>query len=234
MRGLGFDVETTGLDSEVDRITEIGAVIWDTKKRAPLFLHNSNHKWDDMPPLSDFITELTGITQDHLDEFCCDNFATMTDLCNLMLKVDFVLVGMEMTDILWIDTAVDIPFPKNIKTRGLIHLCADHKINPNDFAHRGLFDILKTAQLLDYYDIDVVIKRAKTPNVTVRAMCLAPFKDPKPDGEKETDIAKKNGFRWNGKAKVWIRVCKEDEVKELEEMLPFRLEKWSEDVSSKT
>ena len=69
MKLVGIDVETTGLDTENDRITEIGLVVWDTDKRAPLYLYNVNLLWDPMPELTTEITALTGIDMDHLQEF---------------------------------------------------------------------------------------------------------------------------------------------------------------------
>ena len=75
--------------------------------------------------------------------------------------------------------------------------------------------------MLDCYDIHEVIRRAKSPNVTLEAICKKPWKDPAPDGEKDTDKAKANGFRWNGDNKTWVRVCKDFEVGQMKEQLPF-------------
>jgi DNA polymerase III epsilon subunit-like protein len=193
-----------------------------------------------MPALSPEITALTGIDQEHLDEFATNNpTGVLAHVANIlkkngycvahnapfdkgMVSKAFELCGLEMPDILWIDTSVDIPYPETIKTRKLIHLLAEHGINPNDFAHRGLFDILKTFQLLSCYDIAEVVKRAKSPNITIQAICRKPWEDRSPEGEKDTDKAKANGFRWNGENKSWLRVVKDFEIKTVTETLPFK------------
>ncbi len=69
MKLLGIDVETTGLDTNNDRITEVGLVVWCTEKHAPLYLYNVNLLWPDMPELTPEITALTGIDLEHLQEF---------------------------------------------------------------------------------------------------------------------------------------------------------------------
>jgi DNA polymerase-3 subunit epsilon len=66
---LGLDFETTGLDFEKDRITEIGAVLWDCEASAPVVIYNVLVKHEDAPPITEEITGLTGITQTMLDEF---------------------------------------------------------------------------------------------------------------------------------------------------------------------
>ena len=60
---LGLDFETTGLNFDTDRITEIGAVLWDTKEGKPIALHNHLVKHDDAPPITEEVEQLTGITQ---------------------------------------------------------------------------------------------------------------------------------------------------------------------------
>ena len=125
MNYLWIDVETTGLDFEKDRITEIGLVVWDTEKRAPLHLYNVNLKWNDAPELSDEIVALTGIDQAHLDEFAeKNNYDVLAPIFRLMQKYDGVVAhnapfdrgmletafrlagGGELPELFWIDTSV--------------------------------------------------------------------------------------------------------------------------------
>lgn len=59
---VGFDVETTGLSSQNDRIIEIGAVKYDGGKEIDRFQSLVDPRMD----ISPFITSLTGITNDAL------------------------------------------------------------------------------------------------------------------------------------------------------------------------
>jgi len=242
MKLLCLDTETTGLDFEKDVITEIGAVVWCTKKRTPLYLWNTNLLWQDTAEkLTPEITQITGIDLAHLEEFgervqpedqiFIDLAALMekTRVCVAhnapfdrgMLEAAFQAVGVVMPEVLWVDTCIDLPYPPTIKTRKLIHAAAEHGLCPIRFPHRALFDTLKTCELLDCYPIDEVIKRAKTPNVEIVAVCKKPWLDNKPDGEKDTDLAKQNGFHWRANEKQWVRLVKEFETEELTETLPF-------------
>jgi len=240
-----LDTETTGFSFETDLITEIGAVVWDTVKRTPLYLWNVNLLWADTEEkLTPEITQITGIDIDHLKEFGVKvkrEDGVFVDLGLLMektgvcvahnapfdkgmLEAAFKAVDIEMPEVLWVDTCVDLPYPSTIKTRKLIHAAAEHGLCPIRFPHRALFDALKTCELLNCYPVDEVLKRANTPNVQVIAKTQKPWLDKKPDGEKDTDIAKQNGFHWHGDVKQWVRICKDFEVDDIRKIVPFPIE----------
>ena len=239
MRVYGVDLETNGFCPDKDRITEIGAVVWDTDKHAPLHMTNVNLLCPEVTEITADITRITGIDMAHLREF------GRTDISNVlsglgesmeqvgvcvahnapfdrgMLEAAFKRASLSFPNVLWIDTRVDLPFHAGVKSRALNYVSADYKINPNPFAHRALFDVMQMLQLLDKFDINEVIERAKTPSVTVVAVTRPPWEDPSPVGEKDNDKAKAAGFHWDGGFKKWTRVCKANEVQDLMAKLPF-------------
>jgi hypothetical protein len=48
---LGLYFETTGFDVQKDRITEVGAVLWDTVTSTPVRLVSTMVKHEDAPPI---------------------------------------------------------------------------------------------------------------------------------------------------------------------------------------
>ncbi len=226
-RVLGIDVETTGLNTDTDRITEVGAVLWDTEDKKPLYIMNFMCKFSDGPEVSEEITRITGITEGMLSEFgVANNAEAFTDLLGLMVKADavvahnapfdsgmlykaFELLGIGLpVDLLWVDTAVDVPYPEALTVRKLTYLAAEHNfLNP--FAHRAVFDVLTMLRVLSCYDIATVELYANTPNVTLIADTAKPWEDKAPEGEKEKDKAKARGYRWDDAGKTWSKQVKQ-------------------------
>ncbi len=192
MRLLGLDLETTGLDTANDRITELGYVLWEVETKKPIALRCDYLHSQEYPKLSDEIVRLTGITDEILSEFGVLPGAALEELVFFAgeHKVDYIvahggenfdrpLLYAELTrhnlaaesfrKIGWIDTKTDIPFEKEPESRRLKHLATDHGfLNP--FAHRAIFDVLTMLRVLSHHPIDKVIEFQKIPFVTMRAM----------------------------------------------------------------
>jgi len=217
MRLLGIDLETTGLDIETLDVLEIGAILWDTERQAPLAVMNHliNEPGVEVPEL---ITILTGIRQEDLrlglsQEEAYSDLVAWADEADYLVahngtNFDVPIIKRDLAELNmimeknWIDTSIDIDFPTT--TRKLTHLAAEHNfINP--FAHRAFSDVLTMLKVLSNYDIDEVVENSKQPLVEVQACTLEPWKDPAPDGKKETDLAKARGYRWNPQRKMWVK-----------------------------
>lgn len=233
MKILGFDVETTGLNPDTDRVTEVGAVLFNCEEHAPVRITGYLVKSD--IPVSAEITKLTGITQSMIDEdgiasrgalegvlrqaksasfFCAHN----ADFDRGFLQAWCKREGLEMPGIPWIDTRTDLPSAAYArgKSTSLKYLCADHGfLYP---AHRAVSDVLAMIQLTSMYDINEVIKRAQTPNISVRAVVSF----------SEKHLAKEVGFYWVPERKRWEMKLKETELAALKEKASFPIVRMEE------
>ena len=226
MRILGLDLETSGLDPIKNYITEIGAVLWDTATQKPIYIFNEYLKTrGTFEPVSKEITQLTGITNDHLLEFGVEPTYALNLLRELSKKAEYVVAhngtlfdkpfldtAMDKMNLAkvtkpWIDTKIDVPYPDSITTRKLTFLATEHGfVNP--FAHRAILDVLTMLKVLSHYDIDEVAATSKVPTINIRAMVS--FED--------KDKAKERNYYWDGDKRIWFKAIKENLLtKEMED-----------------
>lgn len=228
MRLLLIDFETTGLNHELDRITEMGYLLRDTEQKKPL-LEFSTMVWDmTYPPISPQITKLTGITKEMLEEFGktpSEVFAGLDSVCikhkpnyfvahnarafdakflhSELMRNDSSGVPESMKTIPWLDTKIDIPFEEEPDSRRLGHLAAAHGfLNP--FPHSALADVQTMDRLLSNYKIEDVIAFSSSPDLTVKALVT----------KERKDLAKFNGFRWDPVTISWTRTIKANKFEE--------------------
>lgn len=224
---LGLDFETTGLSVTEDRITEVGALVWDTDRHMPVQILNTLVKVDrDITPE---ITKLTGITTQDLYDWGQRPQDAFIELLALAKRCEAIVAhnglefdkpfleaecqrhGILMPPLHWIDTTIDVPYPEEIKTRKLVHLAAEHDfLNP--FAHRAATDVLTMMKVLSCYDCASVLATSKLPNIKLIALVKKPWEDAAPDGKKETDKAKARGYRWDGGKKRWVKNVKQNHL----------------------
>ena len=213
---LGLDFETTGLSAEQDRITEVGAVLWDWETSTPITLLSSLVYPGIAIPAE--ITKLTGITEEMVRDYGRPEDEVFADLRYLHGRADYVMAHNGTTfDKLffeatlkrlawidtgkpWLDTKIDIKYPEQITTRNLRHLAAEHSfLNP--FSHRAVFDVLTMLKVAGAYDIRDMIARAAEPTLFIQA--LVSFDD--------KEKAKARGYYWCGPRKIWWRSFKQSD-----------------------
>ncbi|MCP4914641.1 MAG: 3'-5' exonuclease [Oligoflexia bacterium] len=148
MKILGLDLEginkdiKEGINLEEDRISEIGAVLWDWNKHQPVKIVNEliNEKRD--IELTQEITDVTGIDQEMLDEYGLKDGEILQfskRLISLMESADYIMahnggshtrsdkgydfqmleaffkrLELTMPKTPWIDTLIDLELPKEV------------------------------------------------------------------------------------------------------------------------
>lgn len=222
MKILGIDTETTGLDVKNDEVTEVGLVLFDTEARQPVRI--TGYLCKVTRPISEEITKITGITQSMIDTYGVPSKAALEGIIRQAQMADFFCAhngldfdapilrswaareGLTFPDLPWIDTKTDLPTEAYGKSASMKYMAADHGFLYD--AHRAVSDVLAMFKILDKYDANAIIERAKTPNVHVRA--LVSYDD--------RNKAKERGYHWKPEIKSWIKPLKETEVaKEKEE-----------------
>lgn len=219
---LGIDLETTGVDPSKDLIIEVGAVLYDWDRKMPVRLFSE--LIDPAPGIAEGfildpeVIEVTGIEPEILERFGRVEDDVLHQLTGLYDEADF-FVGHNCnefdchfmvnahkriehtTDKTWLDTIIDIKYPKRIKTRNLRHLAAEHGLL-NPFSHRAVFDVLTMFSIMSLYDLDSIIARSKEPMVYLQAIVSYDDKD----------LAKARGFLWHPGNKVWWKGFKESDA----------------------
>jgi len=223
---VGVDVETTGLNAEEDRITEIGAVLWEWETSRPLALFST--LVDPERPIPPEITKLTGIDDEMISRFGWTESVALGMLVPMVEKASYAMAHNAPFDqgfldaatqrwrdmkvpILWLDTKGDIRYPETITTRNLRHLASEHGfLNP--FSHRAVFDVLTMLKVASCYDLEEIIARAKEPTLYVQA--LVSFD--------EKDKAKTRGYYWCAPKKIWWRSFKASDYAAEKDTCGFR------------
>lgn len=242
-RILAIDCESTGRDVKVDRATEIGAILYDVDIKKPLLTYGClvyDVLDKTFPTITAEINNITGITQEMLNEFGKPAHAVLKNLNRIVSEhkpeylvahngysFDFPLLEAELNrvslnfcqelrEIKRLDTLLDINYPK-MGSRKLDHIAAAHKfVNP--FSHRALFDCLTMVEIISRYDFDAILKYKEIPWTYVRAMV----------GYDDRQKAKDANFKWqeiNGRTfpKMWVRLIKVTELEELRKTSDFTI-----------
>lgn len=216
MIALSLDFETTGIDKENDRITEVGAILYSTKlKRA---IENSSYFVDAGLPIPPVVAELTGISTGLIKKFGRPEKDAIEDVVSFIDQADAVIgqnviqfdkhflynaakrLGITVPEKPWMDTRTDLPITVESKT--LSYMAADHGfLNP--FPHNAIADGLTVLKIAGLYDFDKMLERSKEPTVVLKS--LHKFE--------ENDKAKKLKFGFKPNlGKSWFRVVKQSDV----------------------
>lgn len=212
----GFDVESTGLDKVNDRPIEIAVSLYSTKMNRAMESEAILIQADGVP-VTEEITEITGITQASVDKFgyepldAFDRFLSFAEQAEgyatfngnrfdlPMMRAMAKRVGRVFPEKLHVDISTDIP----MRSQELITMCAKKGfLYP---AHEALGDVGGMLRLMSMFDFQTVLTRAQSPTIIVQSK----------QGRNENQKAKKQKFRWNPDEKIWWKAIKEVDLGDL-------------------
>lgn len=235
MKLLGYDLETTGLESANDRITELGYVLWDSDKNCPIqveqrfLIDDGIRERMQKPETAEMCERVSGITLDMLEKYGVEPRPALLELENFCLEygVDYLVAhngsnfdqlfiqaelnrhsiqGENLRRLPLIDTRTDLPFQVEPDSRKLKHLALDCGfINP--FPHRAVFDTMTMLKVLSHYPLSDVIEYSKIPFITVRAVV----------SYENRELAKAQRFSWEKLGektypKLWVKRIKQNQL----------------------
>lgn len=243
----GIDFESTGSEPEKDRITEIGAILWDKEwnevDRIGYLVYA-----DDYPEQTQEIIDLTGITTDdlkksgvhpkealeNLTEFItrADHFvAHYTDFDRNIYEAECARYQVEVPKKDWICSYREVPYPDKLTCKKLAHLALDHGVvvNPEEL-HRAVGDVALIGQLMKAggYTIESILAYKNEPWVYLKAIIPPPWTDGGVGKKKATD----RGYGWQKArgtdgpefTKAWVKRVKESQLEEELAQAPFKTE----------
>ena len=217
MRGLFLDFEATDKDVATARITQVSFSIYDIERKKELYHFSSLILPEGEYEIDPVAAQITGISKEQLSEFG----ASFTEIYNVLVRhlggVDFIAahnainydhpllvnevkrLGKEIVQLpLIVDTRFDLPWPEHIETRKLVYLGAEYGI-VNPAAHSARHDVDLMAMLFFKFPIDIILERAKSPQVWVRANVSYDHREK----------AKARKFLWDGGNKWWVKLFKQ-------------------------
>ncbi|MCR9204687.1 MAG: 3'-5' exonuclease, partial [Halobacteriovoraceae bacterium] len=162
LEGMNKDLIMSGVDTSVDRVIEVGAVLWDWNHSQPVKIISELINEVDHLPISEEVEDITGIDDPMLEKWGAKGtkiHEILTSLAELMETSDYIMAhngsgydypmlnamfkryDMQMPEKVWIDSMTDIEYPKKFQGRSLALLEHAHGfVNP--FPHRAVTDVL--------------------------------------------------------------------------------------------
>lgn len=213
-----FDFETTGLDRNQDRVTEVGVLLYTTSYKRVVMAES--FFVDNEMPIPKLVTEKTKITDGMIKKFGLTSADGLSRLQNYFDMSEAIL-GKNIMEFdvpfydrwciqekeepirrQYIDLETDLI---DTEPKHLGYMAADAGfLNP--FPHAALADAWTALRLFeqntDKYGLEKVIERAKEPRVCLQAHVTF-----------DTNYqAKERKYRWQPDRKVWYKICKESDV----------------------
>lgn len=225
---LSIDFETTGVDTENDRVIELGAILYSTGQRK--CLESLGNLVLSSVPITPRITEITSIHPAAVERFGYDSESSLSGLLTMAEQADAYigynarrfdrkvwlqwasLEKLEVPNKPWIDLFADLPW--RVPTGKLSHVAADHGIL-NLFPHSAMSDAQTVLALAEKYDIDLLLQRAQSPVVVLKAHI----------DRQNNDVVKQAPFkfRWNPTNKMWWRQAKQQDAEEIIQSASFKI-----------
>lgn len=228
LEGVNEDLINSGVNTNVDRVIEIGAVLWDCEKLQPVKMISELVKEDDHLPITQELTDLTGIDSEMLEDWALKGEEikqVLIKLSELIDQADAIMAHngeqydkpmiealyrrfhFNIPEKTWIDTIHHVEYPAKIFGKSMPLLEHAHGfINP--FPHRAVTDVLSMLKIASNYDFNRMLKLAQSQKVRLVAALDAPNWKNKQEVEEFNKIKNrvaKSRFRWDGQKKVWTK-----------------------------
>jgi len=233
---LGIDIEGVGLDltitgapnHEIDRVMEIGAVLWDWEDKQPVRILSEIIDEADRIEVSPELVELTGLSDRLLEKWGKKGTEiknVLEQLSALVEQADYLMghngnhydkpmleemykrYNLKFPDKVWIDTMIDIEYPAKLPHKSLAMLEYSHGfINP--FPHRAVTDVLAMLKIASHYSLERMVSLAKSPMVRIVAILKAPNWSDRQQVDTFNKIKHKvsrSKFKWNPDNKTWYK-----------------------------
>ena len=228
LEGINQDLINSGVNINIDRVIEIGAALWDWNSAQPVKILSELVDEADRLPISDEVKRLTGISDKSLKNFGLKGeeiHEVLRKLATLIEKADFLMAhnakgydkpmleamfkryNIPMPERVWIDTLVDVEFPRHMTQKSMAMLEYNHGfINP--FPHRAITDVLSMLKIASNYSYRDMTRLAKSPKVTIVANLKAPNwknRNEVDEFNRVKNKVAKSRFKWNPSDKTWVK-----------------------------
>jgi len=225
---LAFDLETTGLSPTEDRIIEYGIILWDLVAHRMLDAYSLLVNPGIEVPAR--ITAMVGLTTEQLErrgyppEAALRMFAGCLRGADIiaghnMLNFDipFLHSESERTGVTlpwlerhqYIDTRYDAIYHPDIWGRTLVEAIKSAGLT-NPYAHRGIFDALMVAEVVDQ-NLEAILAKTKYPIVTIQAEVTYPNRLQ----------AQQRKYYWDKTQKAWVKQVRRCDLEAEQTALPF-------------
>jgi len=219
---LIVDTETTGLDNKVDRLIELGLILYSVRHQTVLQEFSTLIPSDEGNPAEKVnrIPEaalLDWMERPHLVDIAWHQIAAMGDEAEAFVAFnsEFDRGFFTRSDKPWLCAMSDFKWSRASREgSSLVALCLDYGIGVS-VAHRAMTDCLLIAELFNRsYDLQGMFRIASRPKALFQAVVSFDRKDD----------AKAAGFKWDPVARIWTRMMAIEDA----ELLPFRVQQMSE------
>jgi len=211
---LGCDIESTGLDPNVDEIVEIGMVIYDTHNKRHLALHSD--MLQTTVSLKDTMS-IHGIN----DEMAKSGYDVLYNPWKIIEHYKPVLIvahnaefdksfmvkrWSEFKSLQWVCTKKDLQHDQMIgytSSSRLQHLAVDYGLYQGN-AHKALWDALTCCEIAAQHDLNLVLAHLNEPRYIIEAWYNGKDFDSH-DFLIQKQYLKKAGFKWDSAHKIWVK-----------------------------